>query len=249
MSIRALTLSTLTLSALLVPLGAQVPATTQSSRIVGSVYGTAITSQDIGLTVPIDPAVQFDARDTEKWELMGRIMSTFGKPVHDHFVAERKIEATADEIELFKKNLRKGLEEKLREKEDRLAKVKTQLTSSDLSAQEKATLEEEQVRLERLLPALRPPAEEGAPEAMARTFIVSWKVERELHRTYGGRVIFQQFGPEALDARRLLYEEAERPGGLEFEDPEVRHLFYYYANMEHTVVDAKAMERPWFLEE
>src|SRR5687768_3704074 len=155
MWIRALILSTLTLSALLVPLRAEVQATTQSSRIVGSVYGTAITSQDIGLTVPIDPAIQFDARDTEKWQLMGRIMSSFGKPVLDHFVAERKIEATTDEIELFKKNSRKGHAENLREKQDRLGKVKTQLTSSDLALQETAKLEEERAMLERLVPALR----------------------------------------------------------------------------------------------
>jgi hypothetical protein len=213
------------------------------------VYGTAITSQDIGLTVPIDPAVQFDSRDTEKWELMGRVMRTFAKPVLDQFVAERKIEATADEIELFKKHSRKGHEQNLREKEERLAKVKTQLSSSDLSDQDRARLEEERAMIERLLLALRQLAADGAPEATARTFIIAWKVERELHRTYGGRVIFQQAGPEALDARRMLFEDAEKQGHLKFDDPGVRHLFYYYANMQHTVVDAKALERPWFLEE
>ena len=87
------------------------------------------------------------------------------------------------------------------------------------------------------------------PEAIARTFIVAWKIERELHRAYGGRVIFQQFGPEALDARRLLYETAEKNGDLKFDDPGVRHLFYYYANMRHVVVDAKALEKPWFLDD
>ena len=42
---------------------------------------------------------------------------------------------------------------------------------------------------------------------MARQFIVPWKIERELHRTYGGRVIFQQAGPEALDARMTSFAE------------------------------------------
>ena len=87
------------------------------------------------------------------------------------------------------------------------------------------------------------------PEEVARALIVTWKTERELHRVYGGRVIFQQAGPEALDARRRLFEQAEKEGDIEFADAGVRHLFYYYANMEHTVIDEKALERPWFLEE
>jgi hypothetical protein len=239
--------STLTLFA--VPLRAGAQATTQPGGVVGSVCGKVINSRDIGLTAPIDLAVQFDARDSEKWQLMGRIMRTFGRPVVERFVEERKIEATAAEIELFKRNSRKGHEQNLREKEDRLAKVKTQLTSSDVSAQESARLQEERAMLERLVPALRQLAKEGAPEQTARTFIIGWKIERELHRTYGGRVIFQQAGPEALDARRMLFEEAEKQGHLKFDDPAVRHMFYYYANMQHTVVDAKALERPWFLEE
>jgi hypothetical protein len=81
---------------------------------------------------------------------------------------------------------------------------------------------------------------------LARYFIVNWKTERELQRTYGGRVIFQQFGPEALDARRRLFEEAEKAGDLRFDDPGVRHMFYYYWNMKHTVIGEKALEQPWF---
>jgi hypothetical protein len=85
-------------------------------------------------------------------------------------------------------------------------------------------------------------------DGLARTFILNWKTERELHRKYGGRIIFQQFGLEALDARRRLFEEAEKTADLKFDDPGVRHLFYYYANMRHSVTgDAKALETPWFL--
>ena len=60
-------------------------------------------------------------------------------------------------------------------------------------------------------------------------------------------MIFQQMGPEALDGRRRLFEEAENNGDIKFDDVGVRHLFYYYANMRHTVIDEKALEQPWFL--
>ena len=109
--------------------------------------------------------------------------------------------------------------------------------------------ERERASIEKELPTYRDLAKSDAPEDMAREFILAWKIERELHRAYGGRVIFQQFGPEALDARSRLFEEAEKKGELKFEDPGVRHLFYYYANMRHVVVDEKSLERPWFLDE
>jgi hypothetical protein len=173
---------------------------------VGSVYGKAITAADIGLSAPVDPAIQFDSGDTARWELMRRITRTFGGPIVERFVKEKKIEATRDEITQFKRSFEARLPER-------------EATPAD------------------------------ALEDVARMLIVTWKTERELHRAYGGRVIFQQFGPEALDARRRLFEQAEKEGDLKFTDPGVRHLFYYYANMNHTVIDEQALERPWFLEE
>lgn len=250
MPIRTLLLSTVMLSAPLAPLRAAVPATTQASRTVGSVYGKGVTAEDVRLTVRIDPAAEFDARDTAEWEQMGRIMTTFGKPILDRFVEKGQIGATAEEIAAFRKNARKGDERQLRGAEDRLKKLEAELASAKLSEAAKAKLEKERASLERSMPARRDAAVEAdSPESVARMFIIAWKVERELHRAYGGRVIFQQFGPEALDARRLLFEEAEKNGDLKFNDPAVRRLFYYYANMKHLVVDAKVLETPWFLED
>jgi hypothetical protein len=223
--------------------------TRSSSTIVGSVYGKAITATDIGLTEPIDPAVQFDSRDTAKWALMERVIATFGNPIVERFVAEKKFDATADEIEAFRRTLRKSSEQQARETEERLATVKADLASKDLRDEDKAKLEKDQAMLEKTLLSWRETAGKDAPDDAARRFIIAWKIERELHRVYGGRVIFQQAGPEALDARRLLFEQAEKNGDLKFDDVGVRQLFYHYANMKHTVMDESALERPWFLGE
>jgi hypothetical protein len=222
------------------------PPPTQPNRKVGSVYGKAVTAADIGLTAPVDTSVRFDSRDKQLWELTERIRRVFGKPVADRFVKERKVEATAEEVEAFKRNSRKGRERVLRETEAHLAKIKADLAAPNLPAEKRGKLQKEVATIEKGQ-ALRRAANADVPAVIARTFIVAWKTERELHRAYGGRVIFQQFGAEALDARRLLYEEAEKKGDLVFDDPGVRHMFYYYANMRHVVVDAKALEEPWFL--
>lgn len=246
MRIPVFSILTLTLPVCLAAIRAEEPPTTQPSRTVGSVYGEAITAADIGLSVPIDPTVKFDSRDTEQWKQMGRVMIAFGKPVNDRFVKQRKIDATAEEIEAFKRTWRKRRKQHLRETEDRLEKGKTELALPNLPDDKRTKLEENQALLERILPSLRDAANGDVPEAFARKIIVTRKIERELHRTHGGRVIFQQAGPEALDARRLLYEEAEKNGDLKFDDMGVRHLFYYYySNMSHSVIDENVLEKVW----
>ena len=249
MRIRALMLLAPTLFTFLALPSADEPLKSPPSRTVGSVYGKAVTAADIGLTAPIDPAVQFDSRDTARWELMGRIMTTFGGPVVDRFVKRRKIEATVDEIEKFKSNSRKMNERNVRKWEARLLELKKELAAPNLSNEDKAKLETERAMYEKSMAAMREPRAADVPEDLARMFIVAWKTERELQRVYGGRVIFQQAGPEALDARCRLFEQAEKDGDIKFGDAGVRHLFYYYANMRHTVIDEKALERPWFLDD
>jgi len=246
MRIREQVLSALMLLTCSVQICAEESPAVQPRRVVGSVYGKVVTAADVGLTAPIDPAVQFDSRDQARWELMQRIVKTFGMPIVDRFVKQQKIEATADEIEAFKASTRERNERALREGEDRLAEVKAALATSDPTDEERGKLQEEQQMLERSLSARRDGANVDSPE-VARHFIVAWKTERELHRAYGGRVIFQQFGPEALDARRRLFEKAEKNGDLKLDDAGVRCMFYYYANMKHIVGDAKVLEHPWFL--
>jgi hypothetical protein len=247
--------STLILLASPNPAQANAPpaAAIPPDRAVGIIYGKTVTAADIGLTAPIDRAVKFDARDDARWDLMGRILTAFGKPINDRFQARQKIQATPNEIEKFKVAMRAQTAKTQREKQARLARIKADLARPDLPEPDKAKLEKERAIFERGAAAAdvdaAAPANADIADQVARQLIVAWKTERELHLAYpGGRIIFQQFGPEALDARRKLYEEAEKTGDLKFADPGVRHLFYYYcANMGHADAGENALDRPWFL--
>jgi hypothetical protein len=44
---------------------------------------------------------------------------------------------------------------------------------------------------------------------MGRSTIRQWKLNRALYRQYGGRFIYQQRGPEPLDAYRRYLEERQ----------------------------------------
>ena len=193
---------------------ASAPATSPAipHQPVGQVLGKTIYQNDLGFAGPIDPNVQFDARDQAMWDRMKRVQRVFGGPLIERFMQQQKIEASEQEVNAF---------------------VQT---------------------IERIRGEAPENPRAGAPDvkrarAMARQFILPWKLQRELHRKYGGRIIFQQFGPEAIDGMKRLFEDAEKAGDLRIEDAGLRHLFYYYVNMPHAVIDdPDALEKPWFLQ-
>ncbi|WP_416308429.1 hypothetical protein [Neptunicella sp. SCSIO 80796] len=228
---------------------ADVIANLSPNLVVGKVYGKNITAADIGLNEPVDQSIQFSSQDTERWNLMGRVMTVFGAPVMERFVQLHKIDATEDEINKFNRNSRKFAKQHLREAEQRLVELQSQLAAPELLAESKAKLIEEQKVQKRLRASLHRQLALEANSEMAREFILAWKTEQQMQRIYGGRVIFQQFGPEALDARRQLFEQAEKNGDIRFDNAGVRYLFYYYANMQHAVIDEKALEHPGFFKQ
>jgi hypothetical protein len=83
-------------------------------------------------------------------------------------------------------------------------------------------------------PAVAPAmGEESAEDHAARleiadAFIRQWKVSRALHQRYGGRIIFQQGGPELLDAYRAFLEERQAAGDFSIEDESIATAFWRY---------------------
>ncbi|MGE3778027.1 MAG: hypothetical protein AB7F89_12640 [Pirellulaceae bacterium] len=76
------------------------------------------------------------------------------------------------------------------------------------------------------------------------------KFEQYLFDNYGGgRIIHQQLGPEALDARRRLLLELEKNGKFQITDPELRRLAYdYWERPAHPGgfhTDRRILEFPW----
>lgn len=63
---------------------------------------------------------------------------------------------------------------------------------------------------------------------MARSMIRQWKINRQLHREYGGRVIFQQLGPEPLDAYHQFLKERQQAGAFTIYDKAFEDAFWRY---------------------
>ncbi len=221
----------------------------EPETIVGSVFGEPVKAGDVGLKAPIDTSLEFDARNEAYWDQTSRIMTAFGRPITERFFADRKFAASAEEIEAFQEHRLRTNRNGLREAEEKVRELRDQLEQEGLSEAQRGKLRVERASYERILLHLRDAIESPTPPEVAETVIVHLKKERELQRAYGGRVIFQQFGPEAVEARKRLFEEAEKKGDLHFANAGVRHLFDYYANMRHVESDPAVLEQPWFLGE
>jgi hypothetical protein len=63
---------------------------------------------------------------------------------------------------------------------------------------------------------------------MGRAMIRQWKINRSLYGQYGGRIIFQQLGPEPLDAYRQFLEERLKAGDFKIIDESINRSFWRY---------------------
>ena len=63
---------------------------------------------------------------------------------------------------------------------------------------------------------------------MVRVLIRQWKINKALHDQYAGRIIYQQLGPEPLDAYRLFLRQREADGAFAIRDQALEASFWRY---------------------
>ena len=97
--------------------------------------------------------------------------------------------------------------------------------------------------------------DQAARRQVAAAFIRQWKINRALYQQYGGRIIYQQGGPEPLDAYRTFLQARERQGAFKILNPAFAAEFwkYFVTDALHTFYpkgsreEAQAFETPWWL--
>jgi heat shock protein HslJ len=63
---------------------------------------------------------------------------------------------------------------------------------------------------------------------MAQSLIRQWKINKALYDEFGGRVIYQQLGPEPLDAYRKFLVKQQNEGDFEIRDKSLEEGFWRY---------------------
>lgn len=194
----------------------------------------------------------------EKDRLNGLIFSS----LLERFEKEHGIALTDEDLDAFVAGSERTQRRLAIEREAERLKLIEALKSSSLSEKERAAKEEHLKNLEIICKAnpgrtyQTPEAEERerrGTRSVGRMFVRNWKINQALHAKYGGRVIFQQAGPEPLDAYRKFFEEQEKAGAFQIHDEAAAKSFWnYFVNESMPIFiseeeGGKMMETPWWL--
>ncbi len=93
----------------------------------------------------------------------------------------------------------------------------------------------------------------AADDDMARELVRAWKINQALYARHGGRVVFQQFGAEPLDAYRAFLEAQAKQKRFEIFDPrdEAEFWTYFTDDALHVFFEEaegrRMIETPWWL--
>ncbi|MCM5570089.1 hypothetical protein M6I34_06180 [Burkholderiaceae bacterium FT117] len=151
----------------------------------------------------------------------------------DRYAAERGIRVTQTERDAYVAHVESFFRQERARRTEQRDVLKRRLEAGAASTEERTALASELDSAERALAALAEPT--GSPQEtraarnlVADAFIRQWKINSALHRQYGGRVGYQQGGPEPLDAYRRFLEEREARGDFAIYDERMRTAFWRY---------------------
>ncbi len=197
---------------------------------------------------------------SEKDELNGVIFGT----LLEQFAKDNNIAPTPADLDAHIKRLNQLQAENHQKDLKARAAVVEELKANNLAEADRKSLEEKLSMYDLFVKTEKemrdydtryPEESRKSEEAIATSFVQAWKVNQALHRKYGGRVIFQQAGPEPLDAYRDFLREQEKAGAFTIIDTSYEAGFWNYFTNDamHTFYSKdegdQSMETPWWLME
>jgi len=179
-----------------------------------------------------------------------------------HYVEEQGLQATDKEIAQLLKRKQEVMEKDRKTMEARRSELETALASNTPAGEEREQLEAELKAINQMQQAMKEadsragtPESDAAETRVASAFIEQWKVNQAMYRKYGGRVIFQQGGPEPLDAYHEFFKAAQKSGEFRILNKESEQaLWRYYTDdsIHQFIPEAEkeqAINTPWWMME
>lgn len=226
-----------------------------SAQIVAQVNGVALTAADLEPD-PREVAAYRDKWTPEQfaqWQAQarsGRLAGRIWQAVKTDFCRTRDCEPNEADLDAWVKASAVMEQDRRVRDAARMADLEKRIPALAAGSPERKKLEEELRNLRMADEALR--AGRGdADRRIGVAWVGAWKFNREMYRAYGGKVIFQQGGPEPLDAMTKLLREHEKKGTFVIHDAKLHKGFWaYYTTMGHNNMPdgGKFLETPWWLQ-
>jgi hypothetical protein len=156
------------------------------------------------------------------------------KSALDWFVAEKKLAATEADLEAYGKWNEEFLRRDRAQRAKRLQAIEAELGKPGIARERRGQLQRER-EVYREVAARDAEREAAARDPGSRRrvwgpWITSFKANRALYETYGGRVGLTKFGPEPIGALETLLREREKAGALRIFDGALAKEFWdWYA--------------------
>ena len=196
--------------------------------------------------------------DEMKYVILGKLL--------DRYAEDHDIEVRQAEIDTYVESLNRVAERDRKRHEERRQELARKLKSTSLTEPERKALSSELAKVNEHLndidemtknTGMNPDEVRQAREQVAAAFIRQWKINRSLYKQYGGRIIFQQGGPEPLDAYRMFLQEQKKKGAFKIIDKAFEEIFweYYLTDAKHSFdpkgcsEEKQVFEIPWWLSE
>lgn len=211
---------------LLSAIASSAPGHAAGSDIVAHIDGKPIARAELAVE-----ATMGDRAENEGMALFRIVLGT----LLQKYAAEHPETTPSDaEIDAYQRHLDAFMQAERKRWKSEAARLGGLLKDKTLDAKSRASAEEE-LRLYESLNRYEDERAAGeghgsrsSTHVINSQFLSYWKTNRALYRQYGGRVIFQQAGPEPIDAYRKLIEEHEAKGTLRIVDKALAPGFWKY---------------------
>ena len=154
-----------------------------------------------------------------------------------NYAKENKIEASQKDIDLYVAKVDQFMrdDQVMRDernkmeaaREARIVEIQQQLKAESIPAEQETKLQSELNTLKNLPEQEREEVLKIRLQ-MAKSTIDQWMVNKALYLQYGGRIIYQQGGPEPLDAMRDYLKEQQKKGAFKILEKSFEAPFWEY---------------------
>jgi hypothetical protein len=194
---------------------------------------------------------------------MNKLKEAIWTPICDKYIPKKELEPTDEELQEFIVRQRQGnalMQQEQKERQKKLQaeadKLEKLLPSQDDEDQAETRQKIQKMRKE--IAAIEKSFEyqheiqnrdKDHEKFFARWWVGHWKQQQWFYKRYGGRVIYQQVGPEAIDAMRDFLKDAEAKKDFVIHDPDLNAKFWEPLTRARPGVFVpnpdKVFEHPW----
>ena len=227
---------------------AQAPA--QEGNVVATVLDKKIYDTQL---VPQSPEGQEIKPEEVEYYKKGMLTSLIFGSLIEGFIKENNVEPSADDIKGFVNKVKAEQEANKKEFTQKKAELEASMNAEGADEATKKGYADQIAQVDGILEDINTAVATPIDENVVKEFIKSWKINQALYAKYGGRVVFQQAGPEPIDAYKTFLQEQESKGSFTISDPKLKEMFWdYFVNeSNHNYLSEeeakRAMTTAWWL--